>query len=202
MIARVAGQAPGATDSSGDVSTSSPSFELPPVPLRERFQRVPWAILLLSLGILLAGVAIYLVYANLPFALNLTTFILAGLSLLVGVSILMVQNLRENQAEGKTEAPRRLQIYRQTPCGIDKALTDRLDEAVVDLQQRIRDNRWQVDERANKKFLEIGRQAQADGDLMEAFRARCHAMLVQMEAIHQQRGKEESFKPLWDRAPA
>jgi len=56
----------------------------------------------------------------------------------------------------------------------------------------------QADERASEQYEVIAHQAIDDGDLMEAFRARCRAMLVLMEAIHQHRGKLEEFKPLWE----
>ena len=36
----------------------------------------------------------------------------------------------------------------------------------------------------------------------DAFRAQCRAMLVLMEAVHRYRGKNEGFKPVWDRPTA
>jgi hypothetical protein len=113
--------------------------------------------------------------------------------------LLILQNLREGNDDAKPDQPRRLQIYRALPCGVDRALAERFDAALIELQQRIRTNRWHVDDALSREYVEIGARALADGDLMEAFRARCRAMLVLMEAIHHQRRKEEEFKPLWDR---
>jgi hypothetical protein len=129
---------------------------------------------------------------------SITMFVFAGLTLLGGVVAFMVQNLRENRQQAEPEEVRTLQIYRQTPCTIDENMIHRLEEARGVLQQRIRDNDWKADHALSQQYHEIGSQALADGDLTEAFRARCRAMLVLMEAIHQQHGKGESFKPLWD----
>ena len=56
-------------------------------------------------------------------------------------------------------------------------MIQRLDDALAVLQQRIRDNRWTADDRLSQQYHDIGNQAQAKGDLLEAFRAHCRAML-------------------------
>jgi protein phosphatase len=186
------------SDGSITVKTSS-SFELPAEPMHARLSRLPWPTILLSLGIALAAFAIWITASQAPGAMP--TFVLAGLSLLAGVVVLMVQHHRESQQEAEPIEERTLQVYRQASCAIDETMLDRLDEALGILQERIRDNRWSADDRLSQQYHDIGNQAQASGDLLEAFRAHCRAMLVLMEAIHQQQGKAESFKPLWDRPP-
>lgn len=187
--------------SDGSVSVkASSSFELPAEAMRVRLGRLPWPIILLSLGIVLAVFAAWITSYQTSAAVF--TFILAGLSLLAGVVILMVQHHRESQEQVEPIEERTLQVYRQAPCAIDESMIQRLDDALAVLQQRIRDNHWAADDRLSQQYHDIGNQAQANGDLLEAFRAHCRAMLVLMEAIHQQQGKAESFKPIWDRSPA
>lgn len=176
---------------------SSPSVALPAEPLGQRLGRLPWPIILMSLGIALAALAIWMIAYEFK-AIALPTFIVAGLSLMGGVVALMVQNFRESRAAAEPVEVRTLQVYRQTRCMIDEALVHRLDEAMSVLRQRIKENGWQADHALSEQYHKIGNQALADGDMMEAFRAHARAMLVLMEAIHQQQGKGESFKPLWD----
>jgi protein phosphatase len=185
-------------DSDGSIHVnSSPSIDLPREPWHARLKHWPWPIILLSLGIALAALAAWVAVEEHTKS-AIFTFLLAGISLMAGVVALLIQHHRESHEAAEPEEIRTLQIYRQTPCGIDRAMIDRLDEALVVLHQRIRDNHWQADDAASQKFHDIGNQAQARGDLLEAFRTHCRAMLVLMEAIHQQRGGGgESFKPLW-----
>lgn len=182
----------------GPAAAAPPPASQPAEPWSKRLARWPWPILLMSLGIILAGVAIWLTAYEVR-GVVLPTFVMAGVSLVAGVVTLMVQNFRENQELAAQPEERALQIYRQTRCLIDEAMVRRLDEALAILEQRIRENRWNADEAQSRQYHQIGNQALAKGDLLEAFRAHCRAMLVLMEAIHAQQGKEESFKPLWDR---
>lgn len=196
MIVRVAGR-PESTDSSPEIDAApTASLELPPEPVAERLKRWPWPIILMCFGIALGIIAMYLFAGRIPG--SVFTFVLAGIALVAGLGMQLWQSFRERDETPAPEAPRRLQIYRQTPCGIDQALLDRFDEALAELQERIRANQWQADDNLSQQYLDIGNRALAAGDIVEAFRSRCRAMLVLMEAIHQQRGKEEEFKPLWD----
>jgi serine/threonine protein phosphatase PrpC len=198
MIVRVAGRPPAGTDSSPEVETSSsPPVEPPPPPepLSARLHRWPWAIILLSLGIGLGALAFYLNSFRLPG--DMTSFVFAGLSLTAGLLLFIVQHMYEAGDKAVPEPPRRLQLYKQRPCGVDLALIRHFDQALDELQRRVLENQLEVDDKLSQQYLVIGAQALADGDIMEAFRARCRAMLVLMEAM---RGKEEQFKPLWDQA--
>jgi PPM family protein phosphatase len=191
-----------AVNSDGSIQiNSSPALELPSEPWSQRLGKLPWPILLLSAGIAFAAFAIWLVASEVHHIWPVLTFILAGLSMVAGVAVLVIQQHRENQQKEEPVEQRPLQIYRQTRCVVDETMVRRLDEALGILQQRIRDNDWQADQSLSQKYHDIGNQALAAGDFMEAFRAHCRAMLVLMEAIHQQQAKGESFQPLWDQGP-
>ncbi|HMF14447.1 MAG TPA: hypothetical protein VKE94_19155, partial [Gemmataceae bacterium] len=198
MVVRVGAAKPeGNSDATINIaSSSSASIDLPSEPLQTRLKRLPWPIILISLGIVLAVFAIWFSIYQLPG--SITMFVFAGLTLLGGVLAFMVEHLRENQQQAEPEEVRTLQIYRQTPCTIDQNMIRRIEEARGVLQQLIRENDLKADNALSQQYHEIANRALAAGDLTEAFRARCRAMLVLMEAIHQQHGKGESFKPLWD----
>ena len=185
-------------NSDGSINiAAAPAFVPPREPWSARLKRLPWPIILLSLGIALAALAAWIAVDERRGALP--TFIVAGITLLGGVVALLVQHHRESQQTEEPEEERTLQVYRQAACGIDKAMIERLEHGLTILQQRVRDNHWQADDALSQQYRTIGKQAQAAGDLPEAFRAHCRAMLVLMEAIHQNRGGGgESFKPIWD----
>ena len=63
----------------------------------------------------------------------------------IGLGGLMMQNVSEThhltQVESKPAAPR---IYRETACGIELPVVQRLKQAVVTLEERIKEKNWQV----------------------------------------------------------
>jgi protein phosphatase len=155
-----------------------------------------WPFACLLLGILLAIGAIVLTYHNLPY--KIPTFLLAALALGAGLIGLLVQGLHDQRAQEVEPYVPRTKVYRQTPCAVDRPFVQRLGEAVGELEDRIRDRQWQADWDACR-----AQRGQADrlfqqGNLIDAFRGYCHAMMILMNAVQQQRGKKETFKPLWD----
>ncbi len=196
VVVRIAANRP-TVNSDGSINLpSSPSIDLPREPWSTRLGRLPWPILLLGLGVALAAFAIWMITSEYRGAF--AVFILAGIALLTGFGVFMIQQHREANAPAKDDVPRPLQVYRQTRCAVDEAVIGRLENALAVLHQRIRENGWQADFPLSGQYHAAGKQALADGDLMEAFRGHCRAMLVLMEAIHQQQAKNEAFRPLWD----
>ena len=82
----------------------------------------------LIIGILLAGIAIFLNVNNYPG--ELAAFILAGLLLVSGLVGLIMQSFRD-RSTAEPSPKRKLHIYRQIPCAIDNGLVDRLDQAAL-----------------------------------------------------------------------
>jgi protein phosphatase len=158
---------------------------------------VPWAFLLLGAGILLAVLALWLTYMQA--AGGFPVFVLAGVVLFGGLIGLMVQNFREQRHPIVPTGPREAQVYRRCPCAIDTLLLQKLAQATRSLEQNIHEKGWQVDSKPYHVRLDQAQHANEQGHARDAFTAQCRAMLVLMQAVHQQRGREESFKPLWDR---
>jgi serine/threonine protein phosphatase PrpC len=177
--------------SSESGESMTPRFAL----LLHVLSRVPWAFLLLALGILLAGGAILLSALDLGGALY--AFIISGLALLVGILTLMVQNFRETRKVGAEPEKRTLKVYRQTACPLDTAIYEKLVQSAKALEDSIKEKAWEYDAKAYHDRLKQATQHFKQQHFREAFREQCRAMLVLMEAVHNYRGKNEDFKPVW-----
>lgn len=163
------------------------------------FHHFPWPIIPLFIGISLALVAIFLTYREMPGELQI--FGLAAFSLIVGLFGLMFQNVREGRGAKKKGANLPLQVYRRFPCTVDKVMVDKLAHGVVNLEDRLAEKNWHSNTQASRRHADQGKRLLQEGELAGAFREQCRALLVLMEALDAQRNKEETFKPLWDRAP-
>ena len=167
-----------------------------------RLNQLPWRDLwppvALILGILFGVAAILLTFANLPGSLGV--FLLAALAVIAGLGGLFMQNLR-SKTEVTDEEPRSLHIYRRTPCSIELSLVQQLAKAEALLRGRVRDNGWDVDWTNCEQHKERARRFQDEGNLVQSFCEYCRAATLLAEVVHRQRGKEESFQPVWDRNP-
>lgn len=169
--------------------------------LSSRFlRRFPWPLVLLFTGIFLALVAIVFTFNNLP-PWDFLTFALAALSLVGGLIGLVVQNAGDARHRLAAEDQPPLHVYRQVPCEVDSAVVDKLAHAIGVLEERLRERNWLSDTQGSRRHLDQGQRLLRQGQLPEAFREHCRALLVLMETVEAQRNKEEAFKPLWDRAP-
>ena len=166
--------------------------------LMYKLSRVPWAFVQMVLGILLAGIAIALSVLEMWGAMIAFSF--AGLALLGGIVTLMVQNIRAARKAGTDEPEERpLQVYRQTACPIDAAIYERLAQSAKTLLDSMKEKEWDYDAKAYQEHLKLASSQFKQQRFREAFRAQCRAMLVLMDAVHAYRGKNEDFKPMWDK---
>ncbi|MBI1831532.1 MAG: serine/threonine-protein phosphatase [Planctomycetes bacterium] len=186
-------------DSMAEVVFPTPEFPSPFVPrfalMMYHLSRIPWAFLMLAIGIVSAILATVL--AALQSGIGLYAFIFAGLALLAGIISLMVQNYRETQKLAAEPEERPLQVYRQTPCPLDASIYEKLVDAAKTLEQTIKEKNWEYDMKAYQEHNKQAAQHFQHHRFRDAFRDQCRAMLVLMEAIHVYRGKNEDFKPLW-----
>ncbi len=204
IVVHVAGQPAALSDNDLPPPLAQPPPRRPlAARLRPYVKRLPWPLLLLFLGISLAMLAIYLTAFEKPG--NLLAFMAAAVALLAGLGDLLFQTLRDGKAAPlplKDEEPGLPRVYRETACAIEMPVVERLLLAVATLEERIKEKNWQVDSGVCQNHRDQGRLLQQQGNLGGAFGEDCRAMLLLMEAISRQRNKEESFKPLWDKAPA
>jgi len=196
IIARVRGNPAASTDRPAAIP--SPWAGQPFVArTTEWLKSLPWAFVALVLGIILAGAAIVLSATERPG--EMAAFIVAGLLLVSGLAGLILQSIRDRRAPNPN-TKRRLHIYRQIPCTIDKPLVDRLDSALQTLRTRVAEKTWQFDQTRFADHLARAKTAADNADWPECFREKCRAMMILMDAVERHRDKEESFRPLWDKA--
>lgn len=194
LVVRVAGEA----EEADITEEKAPAKSAARMDLRTWLRLAPWPLVLLFLGILLAGIAILLTYNR--WGNELPTFLLAALTLLGGLGGLMLQNYLENHkppAPAPVRAPR---IHRSTDCAATPALLQRMEQAQTTLEERIKEKGWQADWDSCQEHTHLSRAHKNREDLQAAFQEQCRAMLCLMDAFGQHRLREESFKPLWDRA--
>jgi PPM family protein phosphatase len=202
IVARVGGEPVGENmDSSTEVVFPSSDILNPFVPrfalMMYHLGKLPWAFVLLALGIVLAIMAIVL--KVLERSENIFAFIFAGFALLGGILTLMLQHIRETRKVSAAPEERVLQVYRQTPCPLDAAIYERLVQSAQTLESDIKEKQWVYDAHGYHEKLKLAAAHFKQQRFREAFREQCRAMLVLMEAVHLYRGKNEDFKPLWDR---
>jgi protein phosphatase len=169
--------------------------------LSHGYRRVSWPLLLLFVGISMAVIAIYLTaFEKKPG--DLYAFVVSAIALLSGLAGLMIQNTREINASPPDVKPPGPRVYRETACGIELPVVKRVSHAVESLEERIKEKDWLVNRAGCQDYKGKAQLLEQQGDLSGAFREDCRAMLLLMEAVNKQRNKEESFRPLWDKAPA
>lgn len=196
VIVKVSGTPPASTD--------QPVAESPwtPAPLAARLKEslgiIPWPLGSLALGIVLAVVAIIL--SAMEIGGDLAVFVLSGVLIAIGLVGLIMQS-RADRNSAAVPTKRKLHIYRQIPCSIDQSLVDRLDTALTTLSQRVAENSWEYDRAHFDEHDGRAKDAATRQEWTEAFREKCRAMMFLMDAVQQHRQKEESFRPLWDKAP-
>ncbi len=93
-------------------------------------------------------------------------------------------------------------VYRTTVCTIDAPLLEKLSVATRELEESIHERGWSMEIEQYQRFLNQAQSAAGRQQLREAFAAQCRALMVLMVAVAQQRNREESFRPLWDRPAA
>lgn len=166
--------------------------------LMYRLSQVPWGYVQVVLGIVMGIVTILLLALEKSVA-GVVTFILTALLLLGGIVTMMTQSIRESRRQAEQPEERVVQVYRQTACPLDANAYERLLESAKALEADIQSRAWEYDRAAFQEHVRQGANHFKHHRLRDAFREQCRAMLVLMEAVHRYRGKNEDFKPLWDK---
>jgi protein phosphatase len=165
------------------------------------YQRVPWPLWVLLIGVLLAGAAAGLVVNKLLGPVGPMLFLLAVLTILAGLGCLFFYHKKEKERqEREPEYRPRVKIYRESECTIDESLVNKLTRAEEVLVNRARDQKWDgVDWKAQQKHHQAAQELVANGDFPGAFRETCRAMQPLTRALRTIRHKEEAFNPHWEK---
>jgi protein phosphatase len=169
----------------------------PPRPL-DRPRSFPWWLASLVGGTVLAGLAAILAARKVKG--DLATFLFAAGCIIAGLVGLLLHYRKEQIQPPEEEEVPRPRIHRRASCRVEQPLVDRLARAVRTLRQRAEEHNWAVDWSSVRQYDEEAVRLLEKKDLTDAFRAYCLAMLPLTQAFSQQRNKEESFQPVWDKA--
>jgi PPM family protein phosphatase len=165
------------------------------------WERVPWPILSLAGGVLLALVAIGLKFAwsdaNLLAGL---VFLLAAGPIVAGVGGLVVQHKQRGFRPPESDDTQEPRVYRSKPCRLDRPLLEKLSRAEQTLRQRAEEMQWAPDLATYEAHHARAEQLVKSADLPAAFREYCRAMRPLTAALHKHRSKEEVFQPVWDKS--
>lgn len=161
--------------------------------------RIPWPFHCLTLGILLAAVAVFLLMENLKIA-GVLSMVLAALSIIAGLIGLYLQHQRDMRLEdSEAEFSAKPRTYRQVTCPIEKPLVEKLARAETNLKTQIETKSWDVDWQSYKEHHNLAEKHVEQNNLAGAFREYCRAMTPLLDTLHKQRGKGEEFRPFWDK---
>ncbi len=159
---------------------------------------LPWWPFALLGGILLAVLAIFLVFQQWRTTAGFV-FVLAFAAIAAGLAGLYLHYRRQRrQEENEDDEPTAPRIHRQTTCRIEPALLDRLIRAVKTLQQYAHEKHWAPDWKTYEDHAAAAEELHKKEDLPSAFREYCRALLPLTRALSKQRNKEEHFRPFWD----
>jgi protein phosphatase len=174
-----------------------PLADAGPIPARRL--RVPWWLISLFAGTLLAAGATTLEVNGYPG--GYPAFVLAVGAILAGLVGLGLHYQRERQRlalEAADDSPRP-RIHRKTPCSIRPVLVEKLANAASNLRQQLDEKHWEADWTEYEGHKRSAEELQRHGELPAAFREYCRAMLPLTLAMQRQRHKEEVFQPVWDK---
>jgi protein phosphatase len=171
-----------------------------PRPLRPPpWARVPWPLLSLVGGCLLAALAIYLWVVSpaskaLPGLLLLLALVTTGAGL---VGLWLHSKKQTRRSEEESQGPH---VYVHKACEINRDLLDKVARAEQTLKQRVEEKHWEIDLPAYEEHHELAERRRKEGDLAGAFCEYCRAMRPLNVALQKYRSKEELFQPVWDKA--
>src|SRR5262245_19676932 len=160
--------------------------------------RVPWWLLSLLMGVMLAGGAVAGFVVQQP-VLGAVSFFLAFVVIVLGIVGLVLQYRRDKEApEDHNDRPPP-RVYRQADCRIEQPLLDRVVRAAQALRQRAEERQWPVDWTAYQEHDQLAARHLAEGQALAAFQEYCRAMRPLTETILRNRPKDETGPPLWDK---
>lgn len=159
-----------------------------------------WPVWTILAGSVCALLSLFLHLQELK-TLSLPLFLLGALIILVGIIGLVHSLLRNPSEPGEPsvpltdpdiEQPRSLNIYRQHDCTITPERLSQFAETEQQLVTALKEHNIPVDWEAHAQLA-----VPENGDLQDAFRLRCEAILLLADAFHKARHKQESFQPSW-----
>ena len=158
--------------------------------------RVPWPFTVLGGGSALAALSLAMRANELPGAVG--AFVVAAGAILAGLIGLIVHIQHDTPEEEATEdGPRQLNVYKEHPCEVSRALVEKFGQLENNLAAAMRTQGVAVDWTGYALLAASVEAEEKKGNDHEAFQARCRALLLLADAFHKARNKEETFRPSW-----
>ena len=160
-------------------------------------RHAPWPITVLLAGFLLAVGSLIARVIEVPGSNFL--FVFALLTIVAGVIGLVIYTRQESRKRSHPpEPPRRLNIYREYPCRIERGLVDRLSKLQTHLKEQLEGGNLNIDWTTYQHFNVSASRSLAEGDLLASFRDQCRALLGLAQPYNKHRHKEEGFRPKFE----
>jgi hypothetical protein len=153
-----------------------------------------------SLPILLVGVILSILAVMLAMDIRWVGklfFVLAGVTILMGMAGLILHYLAERQRRENEPPPPNINIYRRATCAVDKPVVEKLAQSAEHLLERVREAMPNAIPEDYQKHFAQGQEWLQKNNLTEAFREFCRAMYVLAVAHNSQHNKSEMFQPLF-----
>jgi len=156
------------------------------------FQRMHWSLPTLIAGVLLTILAFVLVAIDAR-EVGIVLFIPALLTNVAGIVGLILQFQAEKRRRELEPPPPNINIYRRSPCAVDRQVTEKLARATQNLLQRMQ---IAISDDYHKHFQQ-GEDWLQKNNIANAFREFTRAMYVLAVAHNSQHNKSETFQPLF-----
>src|SRR5262249_28024140 len=142
-----------------------------------------------------------LVLNSLPGGLFL--YLPAAVAIIAGLVGLGMQHHREQRqdVEGEDETSSPPRVPPPNACRTEQPPPGRLARALTVLKLLSDDSHWEPDLSVYEEHHNRAEERLKAGDLTDAFREYCRAMLPLSKALSRHRKKEEVFQPIWDKNP-
>jgi len=158
---------------------------------------IPWPLTVLMAGLLFALGGVFL--SGTEKWISSTCIVLATACIVGGLWGLIVHARKQRDPLAKElDLPRRLNVYREYPCKIERLLVDKLLKMGTHLKEQLEGRPFSVDWSSYKKLNEAAQRCLQDGDLLASFREQCRALLGLATTFNKHRPREEGFRPKWD----
>jgi protein phosphatase len=165
------------------------------------YTRVPWPLLILLMGVGLAGYAVSQLVNEPQSSAGKTTFIWAAIVLVVGLVALVANHFLDKyrRATAKPVYRARTKVYREADCRISRKMLEELKEMEESLTKQSQENKWEIDWDTHKKHNQICEQQLGENRFGAAYREKCRALKPLFDALDRSRNKEEAFQPNWEK---
>jgi serine/threonine protein phosphatase PrpC len=166
-------------------------------PLQKGLTIVPWPTMLLTLGSILAIVALFFAVDRKYMGFGIGFFVLSAIMILSGIAGILMHRRHEAAAAALEEFNDSLKVYRRQNAQLDSTLIEKFMQTETNLLEIIKEKGWSIEEGRLRNLRKTVAEQMKKQDFVAAFKAQCQALSLLTEKLRQHRNKDEQFKPNW-----